>query len=346
MPLFDATPSITNDAHQIAHAGFVRLQKAIMAIIVGPEEADHIPSAASPAEVDSAADLLRNTTPHPDIVNVSLPQTGDAQLHVDQIVNAGCTFGSFRRGYEAFGEEDNFRSAGNHGPSKRADAMLTALRNGHRIAVIDGIDGTNQMAAMGNRSGCAVCVFLYDPKSITRFGACIITGDGFAFRSDGRSVEFAVYNFTAPNADLEWRVLSDTHVLETRFMDRPHGVMPAGKRSTMKIAQSYLDADPNSNYITPLGGNPGLMNALVCSGSLWGYQPEAWAWDHIGAFFLAALGLSVLAGTDTEPLSPEEIGDRILTSLVRGEKMAPMFMGKTNDLALEIQRHLCTILGL
>lgn len=260
---------------------------------------------------------------------------GEQQIGYDAAAWEAGYHAAALHGVTAIGEEDEFRAQAGKDEDRarlRGDRLRNLIRFGTPVAIVDPLDGSNQAAGMGQRSGWAACAMvrlLGEPV----MSVSVLCGDGRGFVA-GPS---GVWLNEASHPDRP----TIAYKLEPRLTEsgfgRPHYVIPAGKKSTLVRARATLDADDKIEWIAPLGGNPGILSAMLAAGAYAAVQPEAYAWDHMAALVLAYAGFAVISHNDDEPMSPEELSEMLLTDMVEGRKTQSLYMGRTLEFARQLR---------
>lgn len=114
---------------------------------------------------------------------------------------------------------------------------------------------------------------------------------------------------------------------------RAHYVIPAAKASSIGRAYAILTTANGIEYISPLGGNPGILAAMYGAAAPAAMQPTAYAWDHMAALILANRGFPVIRAHDETSLSADELTEILLTDMVAGRRTETLYMGRTLDSA-------------
>lgn len=268
------------------------------------------------------------------------------------------------------GEEDQFRVVAKLDPSlgpeeREAEGrrleMEAARQRGQHLArldeenrpfaLVDPVDGSNQVAGMGNRSGWASCAMVRHAES-PNIATAVLLGDGRLFVCDGAVVR---KSDNEPHYASIW--LSEAHhpdrVTPSHLLNpfgdwrhpfgRKHYVIPAAKRKMIDKVHRALAGDARRHgddaiqWISPLAGNPGILAGMLGAGASGAMQPEAYAWDHMAIVMLAQAGFPTLRGSADEAIARDEIAQGMLEDMIFGRKTPAMFVGRTIDEAKRLQ---------
>lgn len=293
--------------------------------------------------IEGADRILRRSASDPTLfapyepyVTSDRDASGDPQISYDRDVHDAAVLVATAHGAAVLGEEDQYRHLGAEAPVRRGEAIHDALAEGLPLVVIDPIDGSHQLAAMGQPGGYGTALMTVTPARCNPFGSPAITvgvvlGSGQMVFADGQRVWYR--DFADP---LE----SDTdYEMSPALRERSHygttWVLPAYKPHTMRDALAIiesaqgLDEEVAPKIIAPLGGNPGILSSLVLApgGAVAAYQGKSWAWDQFVAYIVASLQWPV-AQLDGRYLTASDLTRIFLDDLQNGRKTEPIVMGK------------------
>ncbi|ALJ19028.1 hypothetical protein [Microbacterium sp. No. 7] len=305
-------------------------------------QAKHAVFAQDPPEIDDAlAYLKRRKATREGLyspanagleVSAAPDSQGEQQIGFDKAAWDAAQVAANEAGVVALGEEDEHRGEPGGGAISRGQRLKYLIGNDLPFAIVDPLDGSNQAAGMGQRSGWASCAMVKYPGS-PQLAVAVLLGDGRGFVAHDDQVWMSESShpdrtplFYALNVD---RSLSG--------LSRAHYVIPAAKRSTAERAVAIMRSDDSIEYISPLGGNPGILAAMYGASAPAALQPEAYAWDHMAALILANGGFPVIRATDTEPLSADDLVELLLTDLAAGRKTETLYMGRSLEAAIKLR---------
>lgn len=247
--------------------------------------------------------------------------------------NAWCAMNQTAWKYGAIpllGEEDEFRKEGLAAPKLRGERIKELVEQRRRLIVADSLDGSNQAAAMAQRSAWGSCGLLWDWRQPT-LTAAIKLGDGRAFYTTG---EDGVWY--SESTDLEpantWYEFRPGDRCRPTF-PRQHWIVPASKAATIAHAQAMIEVSKSGEtpveWISPLGGSPGIVSGLLTAGAIAAKQPESYAWDGVGVYICAAAGLPTISAESPDPLSTAELSRMFMEDLKDGRKTQTLYVGRT-----------------
>lgn len=234
-------------------------------------------------------------------------------------------------GLEPIGEEDQFRKE-EDGPKLRGEYLRTLIREGRKVAIVDPLDGSNQAAGMGQRSGWACCALVCDPDQSLP-AAAVLLGDGRGLVTAGNNGVWLSESHHPDKPAISYRLTPFDRARPV--FKRRHWVVPAAKEKTIEHALAMIDAsrDPDHKpavaWVSPLGGNPGFAAGLLCAGAVAAVQPESYAWDQMGPYICAVAGLPTISASSPDPLQAEEIADMLVNDLMNGRKTQALYTGRT-----------------
>ncbi len=256
---------------------------------------------------------------------------GEAAIDFDDRAMREMVRTAFAYGLEVVGEEDQFRKMPD-ARARRGEHVRVLLEEGKRFAVVDPLDGSNQAAGRGQRSGWACCAFIVDP-SVSVLTAAVLLGDGRGVVTAGNNGVWLSESHHPDRPAVAYQ-LSQSHRDRPPF-ERPHWVLPAAKEGRLEHALAVVDAsrgdggEAHVSWISPLGGNPGFVAGLLCAGAVAGVQPESDAWDQMGPYLCAVAGLPTISAASPDPLTPEEISEMLLRDLMAGRKTQALYSGRS-----------------
>lgn len=331
-------------AYSIAHGAFSAVRalesQATFGIDIneGEAQAHQIRAPRTPADVDDALSFLRDRSasrqntfaqagagPEP---TAEPDDQGEQQIGFDVAAWDAAQHSATLNGVATLGEEDEYRTQGEEGARLRGQRLAYLLANDLPFALVDPLDGSNQAAGMGQRSGWAACALVKAPK----ISAAVLLGDGRGFVSSNGRVWLS--ESTHPDRSPVFYALEPK--LSAVGFRRAHFVIPAAKRSTVERANAIMSADDEIRWISPLGGNPGILAAMLGAGAHAAMQPTAYAWDHMATLILAEAGFPVI-GAEGRIIDPDELIETMLRDMVAGERTETMYVGRTLDLALRLR---------
>jgi len=259
-------------------------------------------------------------------------EQGEQQIGYDVAAWEAALVAAHEAGVIALGEEDEYRSLGDSGAVARGDRLASLLDNGLPFAIVDPLDGSNQAAGMGQRSGWAACSMVKLP-GMPHPAVAVLLGDGRGFvAADDR-----VWMAESSHPDRPPIFYSLDVDRSKRGLRRGHYVVPAAKRSTLERAYAIMKSDLSIEYISPLGGNPGILAAMYGAAAPAAMQPEAYAWDHMAALVLAHGGFPVIRAHDDTPLGAQSLSELLLTDMIAGRRTETLYMGRTLDDARKLR---------
>lgn len=265
---------------------------------------------------------------------------GDQQIGFDVAAWDAAYGAATAFGIAAVGEEDEFRALGARGPAARAERIRALVKMRSPFAIVDPLDGTNQAVGMGQRSGWASCAMGWFPDDQTGLSpgelamtAAVHLGDGRCYLAHQGQVWLS--ESAHPDRSKVFFALSLDRGAPK--LSRSHYVIPAGKRSGVERAAAIMKFDSSIEYISPLGGNPGILAALYGASAVAAMQPSAYAWDHVAALILATGGFPVFRADDPEPLTARQLSELFIVDLSSGRKTETLYMGKTEEAALKLR---------
>jgi hypothetical protein len=258
-------------------------------------------------------------------------EQGEQQIGFDKAAWDASVMAAREAGVVSLGEEDEYRQQGEAGAVARGKRLASLIAKELPFAIVDPLDGSNQAAGMSQRSGWASCAMVKIPG--TGLAVAVLLGDGRGFVAAGSQVWMSESShpdrtpiFYALNADRTRRGLT-----------RAHYVVPAAKRSTLERAYAIMRSDHSIEYISPLGGNPGILAAMYGAYAPAALQPAAFAWDHMAALILAHGGFPVIRANDDGPIEAEELTELLLKDMVAGQRTETLYMGRTLEYAARLR---------
>lgn len=337
------------DAYALAHAAFTAIRGLEAHSTYGVDvnesiaQAHQTRTARELSEIDDAMDYLKarkrkreqreqqqmrieDPLPGPALVGKADTQ-GEQQIAYDTDAWDSMVFTANHLDLRILGEEDQFRKLGEvQGGRQRGLYLRNLVDRNERFAIVDPLDGSNQAAGMGQRSGWASCALVRYPKG-RLFSGCILLGDGRAFVTDGHSIWLS--ESSHPDRPATAYLLDPLSPDRLPF-ERHHYIIPATKRTGIAHAEQLLGKESRITWLGPLGGNPGIMTGLICAGAVAAMQPKSWAWDQMATYMMAVAGFPVLgASSGDEVLSAEEITSILLEDLAAGRMTESMYIGRT-----------------
>lgn len=325
-------------AYELVHGAFtaVRALETLQMFGIDVREsaalAGQVRRAQTPAELDEALAYLDLLSQVPGLISseplapsASSDTQGEQQIGFDRAAWAEMQRIAGPLRVTLLGEEDEYRG-NDDGAAARGRRAREVIEAREVLAVADPLDGSNQAAGMGQRSGWACCAMVV-PAQITQTSIAILLGDGRTFVCSDGQVRFS--ETTHPDRA---RVFYQLQGTATRsHFEREHWVIPAAKRSRIAHTSQLLAADQNIKWISPLGGNPGILAAMLGAGAVAAVQPRAYAWDHMAAVVLATAGFVVLSRSSSAPLSGNDLIQLLLRDLVAGRRTEAMYIGRNRD---------------
>lgn len=333
-------------AYSIAHSAFAAVralesqQTFGIDIFESQAQANQIVVPSQASDVDDAMAWLRGHAEDREIAfgpaGAGLTMTaepddqGEQQIGYDAAAWQAAFATAAYAGVAIVGEEDEYRGEG--GAAARGKRVASLVEKTLPFAIVDPLDGSNQAAGMGQRSGWASCAMVSIPGN-AGIAVAVLLGDGRGFVSyDGR-----IWLSESAHPDRP----SVAYLLESNLRDpgfaRAHFVIPAAKQSTIEQASRIMTAEETIRWISPLGGNPGILAGMLGAKALGAMQPTAYAWDHMAPLILAEAGFPVIRRDDTTPLSAYELRELLLRDLIAGERTETLYMGRTLDIAQRLR---------
>lgn len=235
-------------------------------------------------------------------------------------------------GIPVLGEEDEYREHGDEAVRLRAGRIRSLVQNDLAFAITDPLDGSNQAAGMSQRSGWGSCALVRTP-GLPKMSAAVILGDGRSYVSG----EGGVWMSEASDPDRTPVSYFITPKLYDPGFERPHFILPASKNTLVARTHKIMEGTDSVKWISPLGGNPGILAGMLGGQAVAAMQPTAFAWDHMAAFILASAGFTVMNSDSDDSLSAQEVSDMLLLDLASGRKTGTMYIGRTRELTLQIK---------
>lgn len=335
-------------AYAIAHGAFAAVRalesQATFGIDIYEAEAQahQIRAPRVPADIDDMLAFLRdreasrhNAYTQADAgvtVTAEPDDQGEQQIGFDAAAWEAALQAANANGVVALGEEDDFRSAGEEGPALRGQRLAYLIKNDLPFALVDPLDGSNQAAGMGQRSGWAACALVKMPDW-PYTAVAVLLGDGRGFVAADGHVWLS--ESTHPDRSPVFYLIEPQ--LANLGFQRAHYVIPAAKRSTLERAYAIMRADETIEWISPLGGNPGILAAMLGAGAPAAMQPRAYAWDHMAPLVLAHAGFPVIRGTDAQVLSADDLTEMLLADMVAGRRTDALYVGRTIEFAAQLR---------
>jgi len=335
-------------AYSLAHAGFTAVRAleslALFGVDISESEAQ-ASQTRTPNTVGDVDDALarlrfaaaRRRATYSDIVEGATltgtpDEQGEQQIGFDVAAMDAMTHTAALECVALLGEEDEFRTDQGDGAARRGERLKSLMESELPFAIVDPLDGSNQAAGMGNRSGWAACAMVRVPGNAS-LASAVLLGDGRGFTSGSDGIW--VSESTHPDREVA------AYRLEPRLgptaFTRPHFVIPASKWSTVSRAKAIMDADPEIKWISPLAGNPGLLTGMLAAGAVCGMQPEAFAWDHMASLMLASAGFPVMRASDETLIDPIALTELLLTDMAQGRMTETLYVGRTLDWAARLR---------
>lgn len=259
-------------------------------------------------------------------------EQGEQQIGFDSAAWEAASAAANDAGVTALGEEDEHRQHGPRGATARGRRLQYLIENDMPVAIVDPLDGSNQVAGMGQRSGWASCAMVKYPQ-VPSLAVAVLLGDGRGFVAHDNEVWLS--ESTHPDRIPVFYALNPN--LATRGLAREHYVVPAAKRSTIERATAIMRVDDTIEYISPLGGNPGILAAMYGASAPAALQPSAFAWDHMATLVLANGGFPVIRAHDDTVLDADALSALLLTDLAAGRKTETLYMGRTVSAATKLR---------
>lgn len=265
-------------------------------------------------------------------VSAAPDEQGEQQIGFDKAAWDAAQLAANEAGVVALGEEDEHRADGDAGAAARGTRLKYLIANNLPFAIVDPLDGSNQAAGMGQRSGWASCAMVKFP-GVPQLAVAVLLGDGRGFVAHEEQVWMS--ESSHPDRTPLFYALDVDR--SSGGLVRKHYVVPAAKRTTIERAYAIMRSDASIQYISPLGGNPGILAAMYGASAPAALQPEAYAWDHMAALVLATGGFPVIRGDSDQPLSTDALTELLLSDLAAGRKTDTLYMGRTLDAALRLR---------
>jgi len=343
--MFDASEP-ERVAYEIAHGAHSAVRalesQNMFGIDIYESQANQVRTPQDPRDVDDALAFLkrqkakREGTYSPANAGLEVsaaPDTqGEQQIGFDSAAWEAAVLAANEAGVVALGEEDEHRAQGAAGAVTRGERLAYLLENNLPVAIVDPLDGSNQAAGMGQRSGWASCAMVKYPGD-PGLAVAVLLGDGRGFVAHNEQVWLS--ESSSPDRIPLFYALDVDRT--TPGLSRGHYVVPAAKRSTIERAYAIMRVDASIEYISPLGGNPGILAAMYGASAPAALQPAAFGWDHMAALVLAHGGFPVIRADDDEPLDAAQLSELVLTDLVAGRKTATLYMGRTLEAAFRLR---------
>lgn len=331
-------------AYTISHSAFAAVralesqQTFGIDIFESQAQANQIVVPTQPSDVDDSLAFLRARQESREIafgaaasglsMTAEPDEQGEQQIGYDAAAWEAAQSAATFHGIAAVGEEDEYRAQGEAGAAARGRRVASLIAQKMPFAIVDPLDGSNQAAGMGQRSGWAACALVSLPNDVD-VAAAVLLGDGRGFVSyDGR---IWLSESAHPDRPTVAYLLGSS--LRDVGFERAHFVIPAAKKSTIDRASRIMSTDAMIRWISPLGGNPGILAAMLGGKALAAMQPAAFAWDHMAPLILAEAGFPVIRADDTTPLNAYELRELLLRDLIAGQRTETLYMGRTRGLA-------------
>lgn len=340
-------------AYALAHAGFSAVRAAELEQAFGFDirEAQALPRTVvlpeEPQDVDDVIVMLRARRARREEqaragLQIDEPDEGITELESDLQGEPAIGFDTaawtqmyetaLLYGLEPIGEEDQFRKEKTRGPELRGRYLQTLVGEGRKFAIVDPLDGSNQAAGMGQRSGWACCAMVCDP-AMSLPAAAVLLGDGRGLVTAGNNGVWLSESHHPDKPAVSYRLTPFGRARPV--FSRRHWIVPASKEKTIEHALAVIDAsrDPEDKpavaWVSPLGGNPGFAAGLLCAGAVAAVQPESYAWDQMGPYICAVAGLPTISANSPHPMEAEEIADMLVKDLMNGRKTQALYTGRT-----------------
>ena len=246
---------------------------------------------------------------------------GEGAVEVDRLCwqQAVNTVDEYGGATPLLGEEDEHRGK----DEIRGRWVQKILDQNRPFFLVDPLDGTNQLVAMGERTGWAACALLVDGD---RFKCSVRLGDGREVFSDGEGV------FLRSDDGLEVPLRAkDKH----EGFSRGHWVIPAARRQQILNVTKMLEKNPDIHWINPLAGTAGLLASLGFASADGALASKSYAWDLMGVLLLAEAGFPVL-NRDGKLLSGTDVLAVMKDALIQGKRADDLIVGRTIDCAEEL----------
>lgn len=345
--MFDASEA-ERLAYEVAHSARSAVRalesQAVFGIDVfeATAQANQIRTPSEPTDVDDALAYLkkhrstRNSTFSPAKagleVSAAPDEQGEQQIGFDRAAWEAAAHQANEAGVVALGEEDEYRVHGASGALARGHRLRNLVVTNMPFVIVDPLDGSNQAAGMGQRSGWASCAMVKFPGD-PGLAVAVLLGDGRGFVAHNGQVW--MNESSHPDRTPLFYALDVDR--SAPGLSRAHYVVPAAKRSSVKRAAAIMGSDDSIEYISPLGGNPGILAAMYGASAPAALQGEAFAWDHMAALVLATGGFPVIRASDDRPLGADELSEILLTDLIAGRKTEALYMGRTLGAAQKLR---------
>ncbi len=332
-------------AYALAHAGYSAVRRLEILETFGFDireaeaQANQIRTPRSTSDVDAAVLFLRNRKELRDTLSVSgsafgstlsPDDQGEQQIGYDAAAMSAMAHVASLAGLPLFGEEDEHRDDG--GPQRRGERLRYLMQNELGFAITDALDGSNQAAGMSQRSGWGSCAMVRTP-GVPDLTAAVVLGDGRGYVSalDGVWMSEASHPDGMPAFYLIKPNLSGSG------FDRPHFIIPASKSKLVAHTHEMMKIDADVQWISPLGGNPGILAGMLGGRAVAAMQPAAYAWDHMAALILAGAGFTVLDERADESYTATTISTLLLEDMAAGRRTQTLYIGRTPQLARRIR---------
>lgn len=332
----------------LAHAGFSAVRsmesRATFGFDVAEAEnqANQIRSPGGAEEVDRALQILRDAKQRRSFglastglgAESTLPsdEQGETQIEFDAAAMSAMLQVASLHGLPLLGEEDEYRASGTNAAKLRGSRIRSLMEHDLPFAITDPLDGSNQAAGMSQRSGWGACAMVRTPGS-PLLTAAVILGDGRAYMSgDG-----GVWMSEARDPDRTPLSYFVVPRLQDPGFERPHYILPSSKSSLVTRTREIMDRSSDIKWISPLGGNPGILAGMLGGQAVAAMQPSAYAWDHMAALILAGAGFVVLSDDSEDRLDVEGVSNTLLLDLAQGRRTRSMYIGRTEEFAERIK---------